>query len=78
MNKESKKIPFVCSIFGHKMPTREGLTPYFSINRNWSSLDGSGRHHVGIQATCDRCGAKWDIGRLHLPISPKEFDALWK
>jgi len=41
--------------------------PYFRIKEK--IIDGIGREHAYLEATCRRCGEKYIVGAVHLPNS---------
>ena len=55
----------ICNLFGHKRNSGwygDGL--YGEVTPN--SIDGIGRAHAIITASCDRCGETYTLARLHL------------
>ena len=56
----------LCAIFGHK--SLEGVysgAEYITFQR--CGVDGIGREHARLIATCPRCGKKYKAGAIHLP-----------
>ena len=61
-------MTLLCSLFGHRPELgyndREGERYLRVIRRG---VDGIGREHAAIYATCRRCGREYKIGNIHVP-----------
>ena len=57
---------WVCKVFGHRP---DG---WYLDWQSWSAIDGIGREHRGLDATCRRCGERFHVGKVHMPAADRE------
>lgn len=58
--------------FGKHVPETGycGGIPYFRITN--IIVDGIGREHACLEATCAKCGKKYEVARVHLPAKLRQ------
>ena len=58
----------ICKAFGH---TTQGENPKSPGAEYMECIpytrDGMGTEHAYIKANCQRCGEKFDVGKIHIP-----------
>jgi len=55
-----------CSVTGY-----QGGTPYLYPKKG--AIDGIGRQHVNLYATCDVCNKKFLVAKMHSDVDGKIF-----
>lgn len=62
----------LCRLFGHRPAFGYGNAEgdgYFDVKIGIT--DGSGRVHAKLQCNCERCGIKYQVGKIHVPLNMK-------
>ena len=61
-------LKLTCVLFGHQPETgchgREG-EGYFQVISE--GIDGIGTTHARLMTRCERCGTRYQVGKIHLP-----------
>lgn len=64
---------FRCTFFGHR------ADPWKYGKLREGPVDGIGRIHGDVTAECERCGAKFDVCKVHIPsIQLEKINGYWE
>ena len=64
-------MSILCAIFGHR-DREDDYSGGEYMNVIIGAIDGIGRKHATLYATCPRCGNSYRAGMIHLPARHKE------
>ena len=61
-------MSFLCDLLGHKIP--KGYHGYGEkyLDVRVFAVDGIDRIHANLSTECERCGTKFNVGNIHLPM----------
>jgi len=61
-------MSILCRIFGHKLPRRyDGNAPWLQYTGDMR-VDSLGTCHLVLDVRCPRCGDRYTVGHLQLPV----------
>ena len=61
----------ICRFFGHR-PRENDYSGGEYMRALPGAIDGIGREHATLYATCPRCGVSYRAGQIHLPKRQSE------